>query len=573
MLTNLYIENFVLIDILDLEFHKGLCVLTGETGAGKSILLDALGMVMGHRASASLVRPGTKQASVTAVFDVLSDHSVFKTLQSHDFFCDADDEEPNRDEDFVKTESCGDSPSSSLVIRRVVTSQGKSKAFLNDKPISISLLKLIAAELCEIHGQFDQILQPSTHKTLLDRFGDYEESLLAVSKTFKTFYALKQEQSQLLQSLENQDNQKAFLEASVKELDLLAPGAGEEAELLEKRTLLQNQEKVLEGVKKASLIISHEKGLQDLVGTALTAVEKSARFVPEKLESILTTFHTINDLLMDADASLNSFCDDFAQGDECLDHVDDRLHALRSVARKHGCLVAELPDIHESMSQELKTLQNFSTNLEAVNRHLTQAKQDYKKQAETLSQLRAEAAQKLSQAVESELHPLKLEQTRFKVHMSPLDEGQWSENGMDHVEFMVQTNPGLPFGSILTVASGGERSRLMLAMKVVLAHKSAASILIFDEIDSGVGGSVATAIGQRMVRLGVSQQVLAVTHSPQVAACAHHHYFVTKETKNHMTSTKVAKLSKSEAHEEIARMLSGDLISDEARAAASNLMS
>ncbi len=549
MLTSLCIENVVLIDRLDLTFQQGLCVLTGETGAGKSILLDALGLALGGRASANLVRPGCEKAKVSAVFDIPSDHPVNKLLCEQDF--DVEDE---------------------LVLRRVVTADGKSKAFLNDSPISASLLKTLSKELIEIHGQFDQILQPSTHRMLLDQYGAYETERQKVISTYGDYAELKKQKRDLEAKLENQDNQKAYLESVVAELDDLNPQEKEEESLLEKRNILQNQEKVIGGVQGASHIIHVEKGLQDLIGSALTAVEKSAKYVPEKLDPILGALNLANEQLMEADALIQSFLEDQDCGEETLESVEDRLHALRAVSRKHGCLVAELPSLHERLAKDLHDIEFGQSNLAELDSKLREARSKYLSAAEVLSQKRAAAAHSLAQDVEAELKPLKLEKAKFKADPTHLPEDQWSQHGIDHIAFQVQTNPGLDFGDIASVASGGERSRLMLALKVILASQSQASILIFDEIDSGVGGAVATAIGDRMARLGKTQQVLAITHSPQVASCADHHFYVQKAEHAGMTTTSVTKLSQDESLEEVARMLSGDHVTDEARAAAQNLV-
>jgi len=550
MLQTLVIENVLLISRLEIDFSAGLCVLTGETGAGKSILLDALGLALGERASASLVRPNQEQAVVSAIFDVPQDHPVAQLLLENDYAF-----------------------SGELILRRVVTNDGKSKAYLNDHLVSVTFLKKLAKELIEIHGQFDQILQPTTHRQLLDHFAGYGELLNRVSTAYKSYKILRQQLEDAETFIEEQKNQQEFLTAAVEEFENVDPQEHEENELIDKRNLLQNQEKIVAGARSSAHLIGGDKGILDLLGTVLNTLEKTDKLCPEKLEATLSALNRAHSDVLEAEAELNTFQDRVTGSGESIDSVEDRLYELRALARKHGCLISALPALYEKFKGELALLKGGSESLATLKKDLAEALSAYLLCAEELHQQRLLKGTELARAVEKELKPLKLEKATFRIEPQKVPESSWGSSGIDHVEFEVQTNPGLPFGGIAKIASGGERSRFMLALKVILAYTTQASILVFDEIDSGVGGAVASAIGERMARLGQQRQVLAITHSPQVAAYANRHFFVEKyEDDQKMTQTTVSILKGKESLEEIARMLSGDQVSPEARAAASQLL-
>ncbi len=550
MLQTLVIENVVLISRLEIDFSAGLCVLTGETGAGKSILLDALGLALGERASASLVRPGQEQAVVSAIFEVPQNHPVARLLLENDY-------------DF----------SGELILRRIVTNDGKSKAYLNDHLVGVSFLKKLSKELIEIHGQFDQILQPATHSHLLDHFAGYTPLLSCVSTAYNSYKILHRQLEDAEKFIEEQKNQQEFLAAAVEEFETVDPKEHEENDLIDKRNLLQNQEKIIAGARSSAHLIGGDKGILDLLGSTLNTLEKTSKLCPEKLDETLKALNRAHSDVLEAEATLNTFQDRVTGSDESLDSVEDRLYELRALARKHGCLIPELPTLYEKFKGELALLKGGSESLAALKKDLAEARTSYLLYAEELHQQRLIKGKELARAVEQELKPLKLEKATFRIEPQKLSEPHWSALGVDHVEFEVQTNPGLPFGSIAKIASGGERSRFMLALKVVLAHTTQASILVFDEIDSGVGGAVASAIGERMARLGQQRQVLAITHSPQVASYANRHFFVEKyEDDQNMTQTTVSILKGNQSLEEIARMLSGDQVSQQARAAASQLL-
>jgi DNA repair protein RecN (Recombination protein N) len=554
MLKTLTITNVILIDRLEIDFSAGLCVLTGETGAGKSILLDALSLALGERANAALVRPGATQAVVAAQFELPGEHRLRAKLEEHGLL-------PEQEQQSV------------VMLRRSVNSEGKSKAYINDQPVSVTLLKELANDLVEIHGQFDQILQPSIHRTLLDGFGHYHVLQQQVATAFHAFNAARLQLKEAEKFIAEQKNQEEFLTFAVAEFDRLNPQPHEEEALIEKRLFLQNQAKILEGLQLAHRTLSEERGTLDQLGTVLNTLERIAGHCGNRLEPILETLNRAHSDLVEAESQLTSFHSDLDAGEDSLENVESRLYELRALARKHGCLIAELPSVYEKFCTELKLLQGGEASLENLRKAYTAAQQSFVELARALSQQRHATAVQLAQAVEAELGPLKLDKAAFKVEFQDLPEAQWNENGLDHVEFFVKTNPGLPFGAIAKTASGGERSRFMLALKVVLAHSTAASILVFDEIDSGVGGAVASAIGERLAKLGRTQQILAITHSPQVASYATQHFYVQKVQDERLgTTTSVSPLEAVQRLEEIARMLSAEEITQEARAAAEQLL-
>ena len=551
MLRTLAIENVILISRLDIDFTAGLCVLTGETGAGKSILLDALGLALGERASASLVRPGAKQASVSAIFEIAENHPAAEILRQHDISLAED-----------------------LILRRVVNSEGKSKAYINDNLVSVSLLKLLARDLIEIHGQFDQLLQPAQHRNILDKFIGCADLLGAVAGAHKSYKEVRTKLLEAEKFISEQKNQQEFLKCAVDEFDQISPEVGEEDGLLEKKAILQNQSKIVDGVSESLRLLGRDQGILDNFGSLLNTLEKVDSLCPEKLKEVLAGANRAYSEILEIESGINSFKQEVDSGSTSLESVEDRLYELKALARKHGCLVAALPDVHQKFKAELALLTGGESNLDKLRSEVKEAEIAYLEYAKKLSQLRQKEALKLSKAVEQELKPLKLEKAELQILVENHEQNHWGETGIDHVEFLVKTNPGLPFGSIEKVASGGERSRLMLAFKVVLVDSRCASILVFDEIDSGVGGAVASAIGERMARLGQGQQVLAITHSPQVASYANCHMLVEKsQSKDNSTHTDINVLSDAERKEEIARMLSGDQISTEARAAADKLLS
>lgn len=575
MLRLLCVKNVVLIDELKIEFQDGLSVLTGETGAGKSILLDALGLALGARADKNLVRLTTNnipsdrkadppkaapdKAVVSAVFD-LKDLDQQPRLKSI------------LEELDIELQDLGSQ--GELILRRSLTCEGKSKCFINDHPVALNALKRLADELIEIHGQFDRILDASTHLNLLDQYAQHQ-SLKAHTKSAYGALAAAQKAYQETQAkLNAQQSQQEFLEFALKEFDALNPAPGEEEVLLEKRHRLKNFEKVQDTYSTLTARLEGEGGVSDQLGQLLTFIERQGQILGESLqEKLLNPLNHAHTLILDVASSLQSEVDDL-EIDESLESVEDRLYDLRALARKHGCTIAELPDLHMKFQEERALFQGGDGILEKLKGTLENAKKEYLESAKALQNARLQKAKLLEEAIMKELAPLKLEKAAFKIRFQTKPEAAWNKDGIDEVLFEVRTNPGQNFGPIDKIASGGERSRFMLAAKVVLAQNTHASILIFDEIDAGVGGAVASAIGERMARLGQTQQVLAITHSPQVAAHATTHYYVSKDqdSTKERTTTSLKALSDAARLEELARMLSGDHITDAARLAAQHLV-
>ena len=547
MLTDLSIRNVVLISELDLSFKNGLSVLTGETGAGKSILLDALGLALGGRAEARLVRHGADLASVSAVFATEGDPLLAALLSEQEIT--VDDE---------------------LILRRTLRPDGRSKAFLNDAPVSVGLLRRVGAALVEIQGQFDQqgLMDPATHRTMLDVFGDLGDVAAEVDAAYRRWdearRALRQAQDSAAESKQNQD----YLQFAIEKLETLAPQSGEEETLAQERELLRNAGRIAETVEGATAALGHD-GAEDRLGQAarhLSAFDGDlfADALAAVDRATIETREAI-DLLAKTAAHLDTSGSD-------LEAVESRLFDLRETARRHGVEPDALPDLLESLSDQLSLIENGDATIERLTQDVADARAAYHKSAEALSTARRAAAGTLDTAVNAELPPLKLEKARFETAITESEETDWAAHGKDRVQFLVSTNPGTPAGPLGKIASGGERSRFLLALKVTLAERGGAETLIFDEVDAGVGGATASAVGERLDRLAAHKQILVVTHSPQVAASGQAHWRVEKSALSGAAVTAVAKLDAAERREEIARMLSGASITEEARAAAARLL-
>lgn len=549
MLQTLSITNVVLIDQLNLEFKPGLGVLTGETGAGKSILLDALGLALGERSNTSLIRPNEDQAIVTAEFFVSEIHPVHKFLNEQGL-------------------SAGDT----IILRRTLTRDGRSRAFVNDQTVSLNLLKTIGETLVEIHGQFDHLLNATTQRQVLDSFGRLESLNLQTKEAFKAYEAAKKTYVNTQIKAEKQLKNQEYLRYCLKELEELNPQENEEEALLLKRTKLQNSAKLKDIYKSSLDALSHERGAEALLLQAYKNIHKANEITHGTFDKILIV---LDRALIETSEALRQLQTSFSldvQENETLDSLEDRLYQLRSLARKHDVGIADLPNIKNKIENDLVFIEDSEETLKHLDSILQEAKLAFKKRAEELSTARKEAALKLEEGLSKELPPLKLENAKLKVFFSEHDESNWSESGYDYIQFNVSTNPGMPFGPLAKIASGGERSRLMLALKVLLANNTSTSLLIFDEIDAGVGGAVASAIGERLKKLSHQLQVLAITHSPQVASYAHYHMHAYKKSSFDDFQTKVYILDDNERHEEIARMLAGASITTEARAAAEQLL-
>lgn len=552
MLASLSIRDVVLIDRLDLIFEPGLSVLTGETGAGKSILLDALGLALGARAESGLVRHGAAQANVTAAFELPDSHPIDALLGDADL-------EPSE---------------GSLILRRVVTADGRSRAYVNDQPTSVGMLRRLGDALVEVQGQFDQrgLMDPATHRDTLDAFAGLAREAAAVSAAWTAWREALGALETARADLEQARSDEEYLRHAVAELDQLAPEVGEEARLAETRSMLMNAEAVVAALNAASAAIVEDGGADNAVARAQRALERVAERAGGRLNTALAALDRAVAELQEAGSEIAAAAADIDADGSRLAEIDDRLHALRDLTRKHGVEADRLPEVHRRFADHLAALDGKGGEIGALTAAEDRARRTYTDAAEALSAARAEAASRLDAAIGGELAPLKLDKARFETAVRRLDTPRWGPAGIDSVAFQVATNPGMPAGPLSKIASGGELSRFLLALKVVLAEASTVPTLVFDEVDAGVGGAVAAAVGDRLSRLAGRLQVLVVTHSPQVAAQGAHHWHVAKRVRDEVTATDVVRLDDAERREEIARMLSGAAITREARAAAESLL-
>jgi DNA repair protein RecN (Recombination protein N) len=552
MLLGLTIRDVVLIDRLDLAFHAGLCVLTGETGAGKSILLDALGLALGMRAESGLVRQGADQAVVTAEFALTQDHPALALLAETGIAVEGE----------------------RLVLRRVVNADGRSRAFIDDQPASIGLLRQLGETLVEIQGQFEQqgLLDPATHRQALDAYGGYRAETTALAEAWRRWRAIAAERADAEAQLARARADEDYLRHAQAELDALEPKPGEEASLADERALLMNREKLIEALDAALAELAGERGGERALNAAERQLERLRDRAGGRLDAALAALERAQVETREAVAQLEAAARGIGRDQASLETIEERLFALRALARKHGVTPEDLPQLRAGIAARIAALDDGGDRLRQLMRREVEARQAYLATAETLGKKRRQAAKALDVAVMRELPPLKLEKARFQTVLTPLAEADWGEHGSERVHFEVATNPGAAPGPLARIASGGELSRFMLALKVVLARTSPVPTLVFDEVDSGIGGAVAAAVGERLHRLGQELQVLVVTHSPQVAARGTHHWRVEKRQAQQKTLTRVAELSAEERREEIARMLSGSAITAEARAAAASLM-
>ncbi len=550
MLSSLSIRNVVLIDKLDLNFEKGLCVFTGETGAGKSILLDSLSLVLGARADTGLVRHGETQLSVNASFILPSIHPVWHLLQEQGIDTDGE-----------------------LLLRRVVTQDGKSKAFVNNEPVSVSFLKSIGETLVEIHGQFAThgLLNPATHIDILDIYGGLESQKSKVTELFQTYRAAQKELQNAETQLETAAREEEFLRAGIADLEQLNPRDDEEETLTERRTCLMNSEKIMTCVDSAYRTLSNEEsGIAHQLSIVSRQLEKAAQYMPEKFDSLIKSVDEAQEILADVSGELENIGESIGDISE-LSEIDNRLFSLRDMARRYHVSISELPALLVQFRDQIIRLEKGEDYIRQCRQKVAETRQLYLGQAHILSNSRRKAAQKLDKTVMRELPALKLEKAVFQTQVIS-DDLVESVNGVDTVAFMVSTNPGTPVAPLNKIASGGELARFMLALKVNLAQAETADTLVFDEVDSGVGGATAAAVGERLARLSTECQVLVVTHSPQVAACGAHHWTVAKTVKDKQTITNVCPLDEGGRLAEIARMLSGAETTEAARIMARELM-
>lgn len=551
MLTALSIRDVVLIEALDLDFAAGLGVLTGETGAGKSILLDALGLALGARGDTALVRHGAKQAAVTAIFTPPAPDGPVARLF---------------DDNGLDLE-----PGEPLIIRRIVKADGGSRGFVNDQPASAGLLRDLAPYLVEIHGQHDDrgLLNPRGHRALLDGFGRIDTAPL--TRTYRDWRDAEAALGVALAEIEVAQRDRDWLEHAVGELTALAPEPGEEEALAERRRSMQRAEKVAGDLTQVEERLDGPNGALSSLRQAARALERIAEAHPALTESLAA----VDRALVEAEAAetaLRDAADALAFDAGALEDDEARLFALRAMARKHRVQPDDLATLAGDLAGRLALLESGEAGIGKLEATVATTRAAFAREADRVHAARTEAATRLDAAVAGELTPLKLDAARFRTVVADLDEGQWSASGRDRVEFEISTNPGAPFAPLAKIASGGELSRFILALKVALAEEGGAATMIFDEIDRGVGGAVASAIGDRLARLSRATQLLVVTHSPQVAARGDRHLLIAKAHDGIVTRTGVRPLSSDERREEIARMLSGAEITDEARAQARRLI-
>ena len=553
MLIQLAIRDIVLIDRLELHFHEGLSVLTGETGAGKSILLDAFALALGGRGDGSLVRHGENQGQVTAVFDCPLDHPARRIAADADIDIDGD-----------------------LILRRVQVADGRTRAFVNDQPVSVQVLRAIGATLVEIHGQHDDraLVDPVSHRAILDAFGGLSAEVQAVTEAARRVREARTALQEHRNRIQKARKEADFLRHAVEELTNLNPRAGEEETLAGRRVVMMQSEKVAQDLNEAYEVVAGNTSPVNELSAAVRKLERRSAQAPSLVEPSVKALDAALVAIDEARAALEEAIRATEYDPRELEQTEERLFALRAAARKYDVPADELAALRQRFEEDVAAIDAGEEKLVGLENALKEADAAYVKAAKALSAGRKKAAQSLDAAVQAELPPLKLERARFITEITT-DEDSRDPSGFERVEFWAQTNPGTRPGPLMKVASGGELSRFMLALKVVLADKGSAPTLVFDEIDTGVGGAVADAIGQRLARLARKVQVMAVTHAPQVAAKAGSHFLIAKEGVRggeDRVATRVIPLEATPRREEIARMLAGATITEEARAAAARLL-
>ena len=553
MLAQLSIRDIVLIERLDLAFEPGLSVLTGETGAGKSILLDSLSLALGGRGDGSLVRHGVERGQVTAVFDVPQGHAARMLLRENGIDDDGD-----------------------LIFRRQQSADGRTKAFVNDQPVSVQLMRQVGQRLVEIHGQHDDraLVDTDAHRLLLDAFGGLGEAAADVGALYHQWKDAERTLRRHREKVEAAAREADYLRSSVEELEILSPQDGEEDVLAETRARMMKAERIAGDISEASDFLNGNASPVPLIASLVRRLERKSHEAPGLLEETVELLDLALNQLSDAQMAVEAALRKTEYDPKELERTEERLFALRAAARKYSVPVAGLPALAAKMIADLADLDAGEEKLVQLDARLRETRAAFEATARSLSEKRHHAADALSAAVMAELPALKLERARFTVQITTDPEGG-AEEGIDTVEFHVQTNPGTRPGPIMKVASGGELSRFLLALKVALADRGSAPTLVFDEIDTGVGGAVADAIGQRLKRLSSTVQVLSVTHAPQVAARAATHLLISKGPVegSETVATRVARMDAGARTEEIARMLAGASVTEEARAAAARLLS
>ena len=554
MLARLSIRDIVLIDRLDIDFGTGLAALTGETGAGKSILLDAFALALGARGEAALVREGAEQGQVIAAFELAKSHPARRLLADNDLIA-------------------GPAAEDELIVRRVQFADGRTRAFINDQPVSVQVLRALGSALVEIHGQHDDraFVEAATHRALLDAFGGLEDAAAEVRSLWEQRRAHEAAVAAHRADVERARREAEWLRHAVDELGQLAPQGGEESALAERRASMMQAEKSAEDLRATLDAVSGPQSPVPPLATAVRRLERRAAKAPALVEPVVKAIDAALIALDDARTHLEHALRVADYDPNELERIEERLFALRAAGRKYNVSVDELAVLARRYEGDLALIDAGAERLAALEKEAQDAVARYRQAAQALSAARKRTAQKLDKAVNAELKPLKLERAQFTTQIEGEGEGP---EGLERVEFWVRTNPGTRPGPLMKVASGGELARFLLALKVVLADRGSAPTLIFDEIDTGVGGATADAIGARLAQLSSGVQVIAVTHAPQVAARADRHYLISKDAlaKGKRVATRVTELEAERRREEIARMLAGAEITAEARAAAERLI-
>ena len=551
MLSRLSIRNVVLIEALDIDFQDGLTVLTGETGAGKSILLDALGLALGSRADFGLIRTNSERASVAAEFYLADNHPVWSVM-----------------------EDAGIHREEALILRRQLRSDGKSPAHINDEAVSVNLLRQIGDMLVEIQGQFEGrgLLDPSTYLPLIDRAAGHNKERESLSTRWAELRAARDELTQMTARLDKARTEEDWLRDAVEQLDMLDASVGEEEQLAAERQRHMHSSRIAEALQQSHMMLSNEDGISHSAGRVLAILERQSDVAAGILAPAMDALERAVSELDEAVALLSEVSGQLNSDPARLADIDDRLHQIRTQARKHKVEPDELPSLHEKLIVQLAEMDDQSSALAKLKQAEKACLNAFTQQANQLSVRRHEVAKQLDTDVMAELPPLKLESACFKTEIHTLSEDRWSETGWDRIIFQASTNPGMTAGPIDKIASGGELARFLLALKVVLSSNEPSKTLIFDEVDSGVGGAVAAAVGARLARLGKKMQTLVITHSPQVAGNGDHHLKIAKYQSGPQMLSSTVGLSEDERLEEIARMLAGDEITEAARSAAAQLL-
>jgi DNA repair protein RecN (Recombination protein N) len=551
MLVSLQVRDLVVIDRVELEFGPGLTALTGETGAGKSILLDALGLALGARSDAALVRPKADRAVVTASFELADDHPALALLEDQGF-----------------------ASSASLILRRVVQADGRSRAFVNDEAASIGFLGELGETLVEVHGQHDQrgLLRVESHRDLLDEFGGLAKERREVAMAWRSWREAHRELDEARADEAKLRDEEETLRRDVAELEELRPEAGEENDLAAQRSRLVNAQRIAEALNGARDALEGQDGLDDRFRAAAGELARVREMAAGMLDPAVAALDRAVAEANEAIGCIDQAGRDLDADQGRLEEIEGRLFALRAAARRYRAQVDDLPVVLERLKSRLALIDDREGALAALAKAEAAAAEAFAAAAEKLTAGRQKAAKKLDRKVAAELKPLKMGKAQFVTSLEPLNREQWGETGAERIIFLVATNPGASPGPLQRIASGGELSRFMLALKVALAERSPAATMVFDEVDAGIGGAVADAVGERLQELGRQAQVLVVTHSPQVAARADAHVRIAKLTKAKSASVDAVALDTEARREEVARMLAGAKVTEEARAAADSLL-